>query len=75
MLEGTTIRYTLAQIAVALRQENPDWGGIVKKIGTLEESEVIPVPSSLNKYAAMQQDVADMLIIEREDDERLAVFL
>jgi hypothetical protein len=75
MLSGTTDRFALAEIAVAIKQEAPNWHAIGRKVEALAETEKVIVPGSLEKYIDLQKDVVDLLNIESGDEEKLTSFL
>jgi hypothetical protein len=75
MLTGTTIRFTLAEIAVAVKQDEPDWPTIGRKVEKLAEAEKLIVPSTLKVYISLQQNVVDLMNIDSGDEEKLSSFL
>lgn len=75
MLNGTTIRFSLAEIAVEIQQDDPNWHAIGRKVETIAETERVVVPGSLERYIDLQKDVVDLLNIDSKNDEKLASFM
>jgi hypothetical protein len=75
MLETKSQRFLLAEIAVEMRKETVDWSKIVETLEDIDGSATIRVPSKILTRPALQQDVADMLSIPRNDERKLNLFM
>ena len=79
MLETKSIRFLMAEIAVEIRNKDNsttkiDWCKIVEILEDIDGFEAISVPSKVINRPALQQDVADLLSIPRNDVKKLNAF-
>lgn len=78
MLETKSIRFLLAEIAIEIRKKDATtikWCKIVETLEDIDGNETIRVPSKILTRPALQQDVADMLSIPRDDEKKLNTFM
>ena len=79
MLETKSIRFLMAEIAVEIRNKDNsatkiDWCKIVETLEDIDGFEGISVPPKVFIRPALQQDVADLLSIPRNDVKKLNAF-
>jgi hypothetical protein len=78
MLETKSIRFLLAEIAIEIRNKDATkikWCKIVEILEDIDGNETVRVPSKILTRPALQQDVADMLSIPRDDEKKLNTFM
>lgn len=75
MLNKVPARIKLAQIAVEVRKDKPEWSRINLLLDNLIGGGVVEVPERISTFAALQLDAHEMLLIPRIEPKRLKKYL